>query len=159
MGTKHIASRSLHTEPHFNYKLKCRLGYKCSSGMILIEALPVFWQPLSTVETVQGLLTCHSIPSRIRLNCHLVTSSCTEQHEFMQLNHSISWVRSVTLKSKIKFWNSARTLKNFKLHLYGEKKINEHLTFSYINMALYNIGQNGEFSKGGSQIRQSMICI
>lgn len=61
--------------------------------------------------------------------------------------------------SKIKLLKLSQDFKIFKLHLYGEKKINEHLTFSYINMALYNIGQEWEFSKGGSQIRQSMICI
>lgn len=51
--------------------------------------------------------------------------------------------------SKIKLLKLSQDFKIFKLHLYGEK-INEHLTFSYINMALYNIGQEWEFSKGGN---------
>ena len=59
----------------------------------------------------------------------------------------------------VKLLKLSQYLKIFYLHLYGEKKINEHLTFSYINMALYNIGQEWEFSKGDSQIQQSLICI
>lgn len=97
---------------HFNYKLKCRLGYKRCSGMILIEDLPVFGSHQYCGDSSSAAyLSLH--PSRILLNCHLVTYSCTEQHEFMQLEPPNIMSQICYCMSKIKLLKLSQDLKIF----------------------------------------------
>lgn len=55
--------------------------------------------------------------------------------------------------SKLKLIKLSQDLKIFKLYPEGEKKINEHFISSWIDLALYYIGEEWEFSKVSSPVQ------